>query len=279
MSIIILGKTGQLASAFQDLETTLNITYLDRNDVDFTKPMAEQLNKFTTPKILINTVAYTAVDMAETEPELANQVNNIAVGELTEWCKANDVILVHFSTDYVFNGDTVRPYKENRITHPINVYGKTKLEGERHVLGYEKGIVIRVSWLYSAHGKNFMKTIIRMIDEGKELRIIQDQFGTPTSAHALAEDVLHIIQNPIETFGLFHYTHDGICSWYDFAKHIHQLKSAEVQLKGIETKDYPTKAKRPFYSKMSATKIKSTFNLVDRLWTEEVEKVFSKICK
>lgn len=261
--IWILGKTGQLANCFADSlkeETTANVRFFGRNEIDFESDLFEQLSELNEiPDVIINTVAYTAVDKAESEEELAHQVNAVAVSELADFCSLNDVVLIHFSTDYVFNGEKNAPYTEDDECNPLGVYGRTKREGELAVLECETGIVIRLSWLYSNYGKNFYLTIKNAMssDPMRELRVVNDQVGCPTDASDVANSVSTYITNCLNektewTFGLFHFAGNEVISWYDFAVRIKNEFGFSNKILPISTSEYPMAAKRPAYSKLNS---------------------------
>ncbi len=262
-SIWILGKTGQLSQCFADSfkeETSASIRFFGRDEIDFENDLFEQLSELNEiPDVIINTVAYTAVDKAESEEEMALRVNAEAVSELTDFCSLHDIVLIHFSTDYVFNGEKNSPYTEDDECNPLGVYGRTKREGELAVLECETGIVIRLSWLYSNYGKNFYLTMKNAMaaDPARELRVVSDQLGCPTDASDVANSVSTYISNCLNeqtewTFGLFHFTGNEIVSWYDFAVRIKEENGFANVLHPIPTSEYPTPAKRPAYSKLNS---------------------------
>ena len=262
-SIWVLGKTGQLAQCFADSfknETSVSIRFFGRDEIDFEDDLFEQLSELEeVPAVIINTVAYTAVDKAESEEELAHRVNAEAVSELADFCSLHDIILVHFSTDYVFNGEKNSPYTEEDTCDPLGVYGKTKREGELAVLECETGIVIRLSWLYSNYGKNFFLTMKNAMasDPSRELRVVNDQLGCPTNASDVADSVSKFILKCLNgktewTFGLFHFTGSEVISWFDFAVRIKNEFGFQNVIHAIPTSEYPTAAKRPRYSKLNS---------------------------
>jgi len=262
-SIWILGKTGQLAQCFADSfkeETSASIRFFGRDEIDFENDLFEQLSELNEiPDVIINTVAYTAVDKAESEEELAHRVNAEAVSELADFCSLHDVVLIHFSTDYVFNGEKNSPYTEDDECNPLGVYGRTKREGELAVLECETGIVIRLSWLYSNYGKNFYLTMKNTMasDPSRELSVVNDQVGCPTNASDVASSVSTYIVNCVNektewTFGLFHFTGNEVISWYDFAERIKNENGFSNVIHAIPTSEYPTPAKRPRYSKLNS---------------------------
>jgi dTDP-4-dehydrorhamnose reductase len=264
-SIWILGKTGQLAQCFADSfknETFVSVRFFGRDEIDFEEDLFEQLSELNEiPDVIINTVAYTAVDKAETEEELAHRVNAEAVSELADFCALHDIVLIHFSTDYVFNGEKNSPYTEDDECNPLGVYGRTKREGELAVLECATGIVIRLSWLHSNYGKNFylaMKNAMAS-DPSREFRVVSDQLGCPTNASDVANSVSIYIINCLNvktewTFGLFHFTGNEVISWYDFAVRIKNEFGFSNVIHAIPTSEYPTPAKRPGYSVLGSSK-------------------------
>jgi dTDP-4-dehydrorhamnose reductase len=264
-SIWILGKTGQLAQCFADSfknETSATTRFLGRDEIDFEDDLFEQLSELNEiPDVIINTVAYTAVDKAETEEELAHRVNAEAVSELSDFCALHDIVLIHFSTDYVFNGEKNSPYTEDDECNPLGVYGKTKLEGELAVLECETAIVIRLSWLYSNYGKNFYLTMKNAMasDPSRELRVVSDQLGCPTDASDVSNSVSNYIIKCLSeetewTFGLFHFTGNEVISWYDFAVRIKNEFGFSNVIHAIPTSEYPTPARRPAYSVLGSVR-------------------------
>lgn len=278
--IIITGANGQLGRELQNiagLYPALQFIFTDVNELDITNHNAcvEFVEKHR-PHFLINCAAYTAVDKAEEDKNNATKINVDAVKNLTEACKQTGCALVHISTDYVFDGKNYRPYVETDETNPQSVYGETKLQGEKIALAYNKSMVIRTSWLYSAYGNNFVKTMLRLGNERKELNVVFDQIGTPTYAADLAKAILDIINKTVlgnKNFepGIFHYSNEGVCSWYDFAQTIMQTAKIDCMVKPIETKDYPTAAKRPFYSVLNKSKIKFIFDIEIPHWEKSMQ--------
>ncbi len=264
-SIWILGKTGQLAQCFADSfknETSVSTRFFGRDEIDFEEDLFEQLSELNEiPDVIVNTVAYTAVDKAESEEELAHRVNAEAVSELADFCALHDIVLIHFSTDYVFNGEKNSPYTEDDECNPLGVYGRTKREGELGVLECETGIVIRLSWLYSNYGKNFYLTMKNAMasDPSRELRVVNDQLGCPTEASDVSNSVSTYILNCLNektewTFGLFHFTGNEVISWYDFALRIKNENGFSNLIHAIPTSEYPTPAQRPAYSVLGSSK-------------------------
>lgn len=264
-SIWILGKTGQLAQCFADSfknESSTTVRFLGRDEIDFEEDLFEQLSELNEiPDVIVNTVADTAVDKAESEEELAHRVNAEAVSELADFCALHDIVLIHFSTDYVFNGKKNSPYTEDDECNPLGVYGRTKREGELAVLECETGIVIRLSWLYSNYGKNFYLTMKNAMasDSSRELRVVSDQLGCPTNAldvsNSVSNYILKCLNDETEwTFGLFHFTGNEVVSWFDFAVRIKNEYDFPNPILPISTSEYPTPAKRPAYSVLGSVR-------------------------
>lgn len=222
----------------------------------------------------INCAAYTAVDKAETEQPLAFEINAKAAGELAAVCKKYNVRFIHVSTDYVFNGNGSVPYKESDQTDPVNIYGASKLEGEKEVFkNNDQSIILRTSWVYSSYGKNFVKTMLRLMNEKESIGVVNDQVGSPTYAADLAEAILTIIariEKPIA--GIYNYCNEGIISWYEFASEIKRSINSNCKVNPIETSAYPTPAKRPHYSVLDTTKVRKTFGLAIPAWKDSLEK-------
>jgi dTDP-4-dehydrorhamnose reductase len=279
-SILVTGANGQLGRELRqlsDLNTDFTFTFISRDELDLSDSAAIQtwfMDKAF--DVIINCAAYTAVDKAEVEPELARALNSTAVETLARIAKAKNSALIHISTDYVFNGKNYQPYSETDLTDPQGIYGQTKLEGEQAMLAINpaKSIIIRTSWVYSRFGNNFVKTMLRLGKEREELGVIYDQVGTPTSAQDLALAIMAIIQHPklesLTDTEIYHFSNEGVCSWYDFAKAIFEYSAIVCQVKPIVTKDYPTPATRPHYSLLNKAKIKSTFDLTIPYWKDSL---------
>lgn len=284
MNILVTGSKGQLGSEIIDLskEYNYNFYFTDKEELDITKK--EKIENFVNDKninLIINCAAYTAVDKAESEKELADLVNHKAVEYLAEVCMKKDIALIHISTDYVFDGKNYRPYVESDKVNPQGIYGLTKLRGEEAFKDSKaKGIIIRTSWVYSSYGKNFVKTMLNLAKTRDSLDVIFDQIGTPTYAKDLAKAILEIIDNHLEKIKekkaeIYHFSNEGVCSWYDFAKAIFEIKNINIEVNPIETKDYPTPAIRPHYSVLNKSKIKNEFNIKIPYWRESLKKMLS----
>jgi dTDP-4-dehydrorhamnose reductase len=222
-------------------------------------------------KTLTLQITYTAVDKAEDEKELAFKVNAEGTKNLLETCERMDAKFIHYSTDYVFDGSSKEPYTELDTPNPNSVYGASKRKGEEYILKNNKvkSVILRTSWVYSGYGNNFVKTMIRLGSEKKELGIVSDQIGSPTYAKDLAKDTLNILNNENYQWSrgdVFHYSNNGSCSWYEFADKIFEKTNTYVKLKKLKTEDYPTKARRPKYSLLDKSKFENTFNIQIRDW-------------
>jgi dTDP-4-dehydrorhamnose reductase len=231
------------------------------------------------PNYCINAAAYTAVDKAETETEKAQSINVQGAQNLAEVCKKHNTVLLHISTDFVFDGEKNTAYTEEDIPNPTGVYGQTKLDGERAIEAvFDDYFIIRTSWVYSQFGNNFMKTMLRLASERDSVSVVNDQIGTPTNAVDLAETLVKIIQTAgrqpsTASFGIYNFSNEGQCSWYDFAKKIFEANKARIDLKPIPTTAFPTPAKRPKYSVLDKSKIKRVFGISVKDWEESLKTV------
>lgn len=263
--ILVTGSNGQLGSALKMLASDFSnfeFIFTDRAQLSLedSKTIAAFL-KAKQPDFIINCAAYTAVDKAESEPELADLINNKAVEELAKWCFANQTKFIHVSTDYVFDGYSAIPLKENFATNPQNVYGKTKLKGEQVALRENPDtIIIRTSWVYSEFGNNFVKTMMRLMMERDTLNVVEDQIGSPTYAKDLAQAILDIIKGKWQA-GIYNFSNEGEISWFDFAVAIKEIAGLTCEVKGIPSSQFPTPAKRPAYSLLDKSKIKEIFGV------------------
>jgi len=284
MHILVTGSKGQLGSEIQKISKNYSdykFTYTDIDELDITNK--KDVNKFVADNnfdIIINCAAYTAVDKCETEKNSARKVNVIAVKNLAMACADNDISLIHISTDYVYDGKNHIPYKESDFTNPESYYGLTKLEGEQVIDEYSiKAVIIRTSWLYSSFGNNFMKTIIKHATAKDELNVVYDQIGTPTYAGDLATIILNNIKELelLEGINLYNFSNEGVCSWYDFAKEIVELKNIDCRINPIETKNYPLPAPRPAYSILNKDKIKTQLNTSIPYWKDSLKKCLKEL--
>lgn len=270
--ILVTGKDGQLGSELQDIAKSypqFNFVFTDRSVLDITDSIAaDDYFSKVLPQFCINAAAYTAVDKAENERDLAMKVNADAVGNLAKACKKYNATFIHISTDYVFDGTASSPYPEDHKTNPVNFYGLTKLKGEEAAI-FENptSIIIRTSWVYSKYGNNFVKTMLRLMSERPSINVVNDQFGSPTNAADLAEAILQMIQIfKKENAGIYHYSNSGEISWFEFAQAIKKYSGSSCDVLPIPTSAYPTPAKRPSYSVFLKTKIASTFGIEIKDW-------------
>ena len=279
--VLVTGSKGQLGSELRDLVSDENFYFTDRDTLDIAdKEAVENFCKENSIDTIINCAAYTAVDKAEEDVKNADRINHLAVKYLAEVAKENAIKLVHVSTDYVFDGENFRPYVESDVTHPNGVYGSTKLAGEEalQTVNPHNAIIIRTSWVYSSFGANFVKTMLRLGKERDALGVIFDQVGTPTYARDLAQAILDILPKiKSETVEIYNYSNEGVLSWYDFAKEIMKMAKIECKVNPIETKAYPTPAKRPHYSLLNKAKIKETFTIEIPYWKDSLDECLRKM--
>jgi len=283
-NILVTGANGQLGQEIQSLsqiDTKNKFFFTDISELDITKIDAiEQFVIENKIEEILNCAAYTAVDKAEDEFELADLVNHIAVKNLAEIAKKYDLKFVHTSTDYVFSGENFIPYLPTDIPNPKSVYGKTKLEGEQALqkINPANSIIIRTAWVYSEFGNNFVKTMLRLGVERDNLNIIYDQIGSPTYAKDLAKAILTALpQIENTTVGVFHFTNEGICSWYDFATSIFEIKNIDCKVNAIPTEAYPTKATRPRYSVLNKQSLKEKYNIEIPYWRNSLQECLQKL--
>ena len=280
--ILVTGSNGQLGSELQDLAAAFpqfELLFFTResfpiNDADRADKIFEELR----PQFLVNCAAYTAVDKAESENELASEINGIAVGQLAFLCKKYDARFIHISTDYVFNGNKTEPWKEDDATDPVNAYGASKLLGEyKAAKNNPESIIIRTSWVYSSHGKNFVKTMMRLMREKESISVVNDQWGSPTYAADLAEAIMKIVASDEWLPGIYHYSNEGVINWYQFACEIKKLTGSACSVHPIPTEQFPTPAKRPGYSVMDKSKIKQAYSLSLKDWRESLQICIQKL--
>lgn len=272
---MITGSNGQLGQCLRKQTAhfpTFQYVFVSKNELDISdKNAVENLFQKENFTHCINTAAYTNVEKAESEPEKAFAINAEAVRHLAELCKKFDVVLIHISTDYVFDGKKRMPYTEEDETNPLNIYGQSKLEGEKHIQNiWNKHFIFRTSWLYSEFGHNFYKSILRMAEEGKKMTITTEQTGTPTNANDLAEVLLKVIEQENDEFGVYHFSNSGETTWYGFAEAIldaHHLDKSKLG----KTNHYRTFAQRPEYSVLDNGKVKTTFAMVPRHWNNSLK--------
>lgn len=286
-NILVTGAYGQLGNEVRILSANYpqyNFMFTDVDSLDICdKAMLLDFVQGNDIRYIINCAAYTAVDKAEDEAELCEKINAKAVKNLGEVAQEVGAGIIHVSTDYVFNGKGYMPYTEDMPTNPCSVYGKTKLKGEKALLkACENAIVVRTAWLYSSFGNNFVKTMRKLGSEREQLNVIFDQIGTPTYAEDLAAALLVILDQTIDQQhskgGIYHFSNEGVCSWYDFTLKIHQLSGITTcQVNPIETKDYPTKAARPHYSVLNKAKIKATFGIEVPHWESSLKRCIEEL--
>ena len=280
--ILVFGASGQLGTCLKRLSETESI-----NDVVFPEEAAADiLNpaglalafEQVKPAYVINCAAYTAVDKAEDEFDQARRVNRDGAANLATLCKKYGAILIHISTDFVFEGNVPELLGERHPANPISVYGLTKLEGEQAIAAsMQEYYLLRTSWLYSEHGNNFLKTMLNLGSTRNELKVIADQVGTPTYAMDLAAAIFHIIEAEQQAFGIYHFSNEGLGSWYDFAKAIFEISGMPTRVLPIPGSEYPTKASRPAFSVLDKAKIKSTFDLKIPYWRDSLKICLTKL--
>ncbi len=277
--ILVTGKQGQLGWELMQLVTTFDqfeFIFFDRTELDILDTLSiEKCVAQYKPAYFINCAAYTAVDKAETEQALAYQVNATAVGVMANACKKQGATFITISTDYVFNGNGTKLYTTNDSTDPVNYYGYTKQVGEQLAIANNPAtIIIRTSWVYSSHGNNFVKTMMRLMKERDSLNVVTDQQGVPTYAHDLALAILQVIkqlESGNKQYGVFHYSNAGVTNWCEFAKTIREEAKLSCMVNGITTAEYPTLAKRPAYSVMDTGRISTVYGIVMRDWKEALQ--------
>lgn len=280
--VLVTGGKGQLGQCLQSISNdfkTLDFVFLGSSDLDISKKK-EVENYFSKNHFdyCINCAAYTAVDKAEEELELAKKVNVTGAKNLAIACKKNNSILIHISTDFIFDGTAKLPYTEEDTTNPISVYGKTKRDGELAIISnLPQHFIIRTSWLYSEFGSNFVKTMLRLSEEKKELSVVDDQTGCPTYAKDLAEVILKIINSQSKKFGIYHYSNQGEITWYDLAKEIFKQSNADINLYKTDSNTFKTLATRPKYSVLNTSKIHSLLKLEPIQWKKSLEKCLKEI--
>lgn len=285
--ILVTGAKGQLGMEIRAQQEKLKgpeFCFMDIEELDITnKDEVERTIGRIKPSIIINCAAYTAVDRAEEDIEYAWAVNATAVKNIIDAAILSPGMkLIHISTDFVFDGENKIPYDEDANALPQSVYGRSKLKGEEYALSYPGTIIIRTSWLYSEYGGNFVKTILRLAGEKDEIKVVNDQTGTPTWAADLAAAVLNISRQIIfkeKKFlpGIYHYSNEGRCSWYDFACEIKRIKNLDIEIKPASTTEYPLPAKRPSFSVLCLEKIKNTYDVEIPSWQESLEKFLNSL--
>ena len=286
--IIVSGKDGQLGFELMQIQdnysTQFDFLFVGRKELDFFKP--ETINKFIkkhNPKYFINCAAYTAVDKAETEANIAFTINATVVNEIAKSCKEIKCKLIHISTDYVFDGEKKLPYTATDKINPINIYGKSKAKGEELALqNNSEAIIIRTSWVYSSHGKNFVKTMMKLMSERDEISVVDDQIGNPTYAADLAEAIFQIVSklndnNALKHSSIYHYSNTGNISWFQFAKEIQEILQLHCKVNPIPSTAFPTPAKRSPYSVLDCGSIEQDFSIKIKDWKESLHQCLSKL--
>lgn len=282
--VLVTGCYGQLGSSLRrefESDPEIEATYTDYDTLDITdREAVERFLKDNRFDVVVNCAAYTAVDKAETDEILCSALNTGAVGNLGEAAVKTGSKVIHISTDYVFSGQGFRPYEENDEPYPQGIYGRTKLEGEGLLTSFcQNAIIIRTAWLYSEYGNNFVKTMLRLAESKPEISIVADQIGTPTYAGDLAHAIHKIIRHSDWRPGIYHFTDEGVASWYDFSKAIFELSGKNIKVNPIPSSAYPTAAKRPLYSVLSKRKIKKTFGLEIPYWRDSLAKCLTELNK
>ena len=287
-TILITGASGQLGSELRELSSHYGgytFIFTDVEDLDITD--AHQTGSFikaASPDWIVNCAAYTAVDKAEDDVAGATKINTTGVKNIADAISGSECRLIHISTDYVFDGSKNTPYREDDVTRPVTVYGKTKLAGEEAALRHPYTVILRTSWLYSSYGNNFVKAILKKAGSGEDPRVVFDQTGSPTYAADLAAAVMDIISGVIRNRlvfspGIYNYSNEGVCSWFDFATEIIREAGSSCSVKPILTSERPPAAARPWYSVLDKKKIKETYDLSIPYWRDSMIKCISKLSK
>lgn len=284
MRILVTGSNGQLGSEIRQLvgSSANDYIFTDVSELDITdRNSVLETVRGKEIDVIINCAAYTAVDKAEDYEATADRINHTAVKNLAEAAFANNALLVHISTDYVFGGTKNLPFSEDDDVNPLGAYGRTKLAGEKAVK--ESGcrfVIIRTAWLYSSFGNNFVKTMLRLTSEKENIKVVYDQVGTPTYAGDLAEAIFKLVENSSFTGneGIYHYTNEGVCSWFDFAKEIAELAGhTKCRIDSCRSEEFPSKVKRPAYSVLDKAKFRNTFNIEIPYWKDSLKKCMKKM--
>lgn len=285
-TILVTGADGQLGREMQIASRGSRNRFIftdiagEHERLDITDPQAiADIVRENHVNVIVNCAAYTNVDKAETDPETANLLNNIAAGNLADAMKAVNGTLIHISTDYVFQGDRNIPCREDWPTEPLGVYGKTKLAGEKSIEATGcASIIIRTAWLYSPFGKNFVKTMRDLTSSRESLKVVFDQVGTPTYAGDLAEAICHIIETgQLDKTGTYHFSNEGVCSWFDFAKAICEMSGNTCDIRPCHSDEFPSPVARPNFSVLDKTKIKQTFGIRIPYWTDSLKRCIEEI--
>lgn len=279
--ILVSGSNGQLGSELQEIARQFKefqFVFFSRAELSITDRAAlEKMFILHRPSYFINCAAYTAVDKAEKEKEIAEEINGHAVGAIATLCSQYDCRLIHISTDYVFNGKASTPLKEDDPVDPVNAYGDSKLMGERLAMQHTDAVIIRTSWVYSKYGNNFVKTMKRLMGEKESISVVHDQVGSPTYAADLATAIMEIITSGKWEPGIYNYSNSGVISWFDFANEIKKQLHSKCEVYPIPTSQFPTPAKRPAYSVLDREKIQSVYNIKAREWKESLKECIDKL--
>ena len=279
--VLVTGANGQLGQSLRfvaDKYPQIDFVFCDSKALDITVKVAiASVFNIIKPDFCINTAAYTAVDKAESEPDKAIAINLTGAKNLAEACKEFKTKLIHVSTDFIFDGNATTPYTEDATPNPKSVYGQTKLDGEKAIQSIlQDYFIVRTSWVYSQFGNNFMKTMLRLASERASLSVVSDQIGTPTNAVDLAECLVTIITEHsklnTEHYGIYNFSNEGQCSWFDFAKKIFEINQVKIDVTPIPTTQFPTPAERPKYSVLNKTKIKTVFGIDIKPWEQSIER-------
>jgi dTDP-4-dehydrorhamnose reductase len=281
-NILVIGGHGQLGQCLQEVvKAKIGYKYIFLSQQELNISDTEQMETVFLqyrPAYCINCAAYTAVDMAEENPHNAHEINEHAVARIAATCASYLTTLIHISTDFVFDGSFALPLTETSETNPINIYGLSKLKGEQAIENILKEhFIIRTSWLYSEKANNFCKTMLKLAQVKSELQVVYDQVGTPTYAMDLAGCITHIIESRKPAYGLYHYSNEGVASWYDFAKAIFEFAEIDIDVWPVNSDKFLTKAKRPHYSVLDKSKIKSTFGISIPYWRDSLNRCMHKL--
>lgn len=284
MNVLVTGSQGQLGSELQAIEKEYpdyKFFFTDIKELDITnEDTTARFIKSNKIEVVINCAGYTAVDKAESDKQQAMLINATGVKNLAQACGKSNALLIHISTDYVFEGKSFKPYTENDTASPKSIYGKTKLDGEIEVIfNAKRALIFRTSWLYSSFGKNFVKTVFEKAQSEKELKVVYDQIGTPTYAADLARAILDIIPkvpSKIRT-EIYNYSNEGVASWYDFAQAIVNIKKLDCNIEPVLTKDFPTEAQRPFFTVLNKARVKKDFGIKIPHWRKSLEVCLAKL--
>ena len=284
MKVAVIGKNGQLARALQEEIQNASYHFIGSEDLDITDAKAvHSFFKQHSFDSIVNCAAYTNVDGAEEDKVAARALNQTAVAHLVEACKAHQMRLIHISTDYVFDGKANTPYREDTQCNPLSVYGETKRGGELEIVESNiNALIIRTTWLYSAYGKNFVKTMLKLAESNQQLKVVNDQIGRPTFANVLADFIIGLVERAKEWpkgTSIYHYSNSGQCSWADFAREIFKIQKLHVEVENCDSMAFPTKAQRPHFSVLDLSKIQSDFGLVPRPWQEALDACLNQLSK